>query len=167
MSRGRSFSLSSTIAWGHADRLLRARAQHLDVDGRAVGNIRECVAQIGWPSERLVADPDEQITELYACKVRRFTLGKRDDDERNLMWDLISLRCCGSHGDGMYAHADERPAHVTACEQLVDDGIHDGCRQRDCGTARECGIVDADDRARRRDEWTTGEAVVHRKIETQ
>src|SRR5215510_8046943 len=116
MSRGRSFSLSSTVARGHADRLLRARAQHLDVDRGAVGNFLECVAQIGWPPERLVADPDQQITELYACKVRWFTLGKRNDDERHLMWDLISSRRCGSHGDGMHAHADERPAHVTACE---------------------------------------------------
>src|SRR5262245_45068162 len=83
------------------------------------------------------------------------------------MRKFVSTRCFRAHGDRMHPHAYERPAHVAAREELVDDGIHDACRQCGCCTAGECGGVDADDRTRGCNEWTTREAVVHRKIEPQ
>ena len=67
----------------------------------------------------------------------------------------------------MNGDADEWSPDVAPREQLVDDAIDHSGWQRGRGPLRQRGIVHGDDAARRGDERSAREAVVHSEIEAQ
>jgi hypothetical protein len=105
-------------------------AQHHRAKRAAFRHSRQRVEKIGGARQRAAVDGDQQIAEQNSGSIRRFALGDRYDDERDVIRQIVALDERAPERDRMHADADERTTNVAVCEQLVDDRVHDGSRQR-------------------------------------